>query len=369
MHLTLFFTYNTSLKTWERVGMLDREIALYRRYVNMGIKVSFITYGTRDRAIYSKRLPGIEILCNSMRLPRHLFAALIPFIHAKTLIHTDLIKSNQLQGSLQALKAATIFSKPFLARSGYMHSEFTAQQKGAHSEFAKKAIEEERKIFSEASWIEVTTPMMSQSIISRHPSAAEKISVIPNYVDTGIFRPETVEKTIDLLFIGRLTPQKNLNALLSAIQGLNLRTVIIGSGSMEQELKARSKELNLDIEWPGNVPNSDLPEYINRSRIFILPSHYEGHPKTMIEAMACGAVIIATDVDGIRQIISHKETGWLCCTDPESIRQAIKEVAASGEIQTRMSGNARAFAVEHYSLDMIARKEFGLMKRIVGCAD
>ena len=156
---------------------------------------------------------------------------------------------------------------------------------------------------------------------------------------------------------------------MSALQGLNLRTVIIGSGSLEQELKEQSKELNLDIEWLGNVPNSDLPDFINRSRIFILPSHYEGHPKTMIEAMACGAVIIATNAEGIRQIINHKETGWLCNTNLQSIRQAIKEVAASREMQIKMGNNARAFAVENYSLDMIARQELRLMERILQHAD
>ena len=108
--------------------------------------------------------------------------------------------------------------------------------------------------------------------------------------------------------------------------------VNIGNCPIEQELKAQSKELNLDIEWLVNVPNSDLPDFINRSRFFILTSHYKGHPKTMIEAMDCSAAIIATNAEGIRQIISHKETGWLRNTNPQSIRQAIKEIAASGQM-------------------------------------
>jgi len=365
MHLTLFFTHKASLKTWDSVGMFNREVAIYRRYLEKGVRVAFVTYGKHDKALYAERLPGIEVLCNDKKLPPNLYARMIPLLHAGALRKTDIIKSNQTPGALRALSSATLYRKPMLARCGYMHSEFTANEHGTDSPLTRQALNEEKTLFNGASSIEVTTPMMKESIITRMPGTVGKITVIPNYVDTDLFRPETADKDIDLLFIGRLTPQKNLFALLEALQGLGLKTVIIGKGAQEKELRERAVDLGVRIEWKENIPNSDLPRYLNRSRMFILPSHYEGHPKALIEAMAAGLPVIGADAPGIRELIVHMKNGWLCRTDTGSIREAITEISASADIRTHLSKNARAFALSHYSLDQIIEQELGLLESII----
>lgn len=361
MHLTLFFTYGTSLKTWDKTGMLEREVALYRKYLEHGHKVSFVTYGRKDKKLFSTRLKGIEICCNSLNLPAGIYANLLPWLHAETFRNTDVIKSNQTSGALQALRVARRYRKPMVARCGYMHSEFIINQKGSESTEAQSALDDERKIFSGTDWIEVTTPMMKESIIERLPDCAGKISVIPNYVDTETFRPSNAPKDIDLLFVGRLAPQKNLPVLLEALEGLGLRTAIIGSGPQEEELKAWAKALKLDIEWLGNVPNPEIPGYLVRSKLFILPSLYEGHPKTLIEAMSSGLPVIGTNVPGIREVINHGETGWLCEPTAEEIRTAIKIMHTSIELQNQYGRNARNFAIDNYALDSIHKKEESIL--------
>ncbi len=129
MHLTLFFTHNTALKDWDRVGMLEREVALYRKYMAAGAKVSFVTYGRKDRIRYKDRLEGIEILCNEYGLPLPIYTRMIPLLHARTLRRTNIIKSNQTPGALTALRAAQVHRKPLLARCGYMHSEFIERER------------------------------------------------------------------------------------------------------------------------------------------------------------------------------------------------------------------------------------------------
>ena len=364
MHLLLFFTHDTSLRAWERSGMLEREVALYRKYIEKGMRVSFITYGRRDKQRYSKKLRGIDIHCNEFRLPLGLYTRLIPFLHGKVLRQSNVIKSNQTPGALAALAAARRYGKPMLARCGYMHSEFIANQHGADSPQARQALDDERKLFGEADAIEVTTPMMRDSIVERIPASAAKITVTPNYVDTETFAPRKAEKEFDLLFIGRLNPQKNLESLLDALRGLKLKSVIIGSGPLENALKEKARGLDLDIDWKGNLPNTELPKYLNRSKIFILPSHYEGHPKTLIEAMAAGAAVIGANVPGIREVIRHGENGWLCGTDPGNIRAAITALIDSEQLRLELGRNARAFALDHYSLDTIAERELALLKRV-----
>ncbi|ASQ89844.1 hypothetical protein CHL67_01940 [Prosthecochloris sp. GSB1] len=364
MHLTLFFTYKTSLERWDSVGMLDREIALYRNYLRKGIAVSFVTYGKNDHSLFRDRLAGIEILCNERKLPTRLYATLIPLLHAHTLRKTDIVKTNQTPGGLLALSAAKLFGKPLLARCGYMHSEFIANRHGEGSREALRALGEENRLFRSASHIEVTTPAMKESILSRMPGTGDRISVIPNYVDTGAFKPLALPKEIDLLFIGRLVAQKNLFALLEALQGLDIRTTVIGSGSQEKKLKAKARARGMRVEWIDNVPNNELPCYLDRSKIFILPSLYEGHPKTLIEAMACGVAVIGADSPGIREILRDGETGLLCSTKPEGIRNAVEKLMRSANLRERLGENAREFALKHYSLEHIAETELALLGKL-----
>ena len=365
MHLLLFFTHDTSLRAWERSGMLEREVALYRKYIEKGMRVSFITYGRRDKQRYSKKLQGIDIHCNEFRLPLGLYTRLIPFLHGKVLRQSDVIKSNQTPGALAALAAARRYGKPMLARCGYMHSEFIANQHGADSPQARQALDDERKLFGEADAIEVTTPMMRDSIVERIPASAAKITVTPNYVDTETFAPRAAEKEFDLLFIGRLNPQKNLESLLDALRGLKLKSVIIGSGPLENVLKEKARAVDLDINWKGNLPNTELPEYLNRSKIFILPSHYEGHPKTLIEAMAAGAAVIGTNVPGIREVVRPGENGWLCEPNVESIRSAIESLAVDPEKRQQLGNNARSFILENYALDRIVSMEEQILTTMI----
>lgn len=365
MHLTLFFTHKTSLERWNSIGMFDREVALYRKYQNKGVEISFITYGKNDHVLFGDRLPGIEILCNGKNLPTKLYKTMIPLLHANTLRKTDIIKTNQTPGGLVALKSAMLYGKPVLARCGYMHSEFTASKYGIRSKKATKALREENRLFSRASGIEVTTPTMKESILSRLPKVHDRISIIPNYVDTDVFTPKETQRNIDLLFIGRLISQKNLSALLDALSGLNLRTVIIGNGPLEQKLKAKAQNFGVNITWKSNVPNHDLPGYLNRSKIFILPSLYEGHPKTLIEAMACGVPVIGADSPGIREIIRDGETGCLCSTESESIRNTIKKLIASEALRNTVSRNSRKFAIANYSIGHIVEREHQLLEDII----
>jgi glycosyltransferase involved in cell wall biosynthesis len=110
------------------------------------------------------------------------------------------------------------------------------------------------------------------------------------------------------------------------------------------------------------VPNSELPGYLNRAGLFILPSFYEGHPKALIEAMACGLPVIGADSPGIRELIRHGETGYLCGTEPESIREAIQDLLDSPTLSAQMGHHARQFVIENYSLDRIAELELALLK-------
>ena len=98
----------------------------------------------------------------------------------------------------------------------------------------------------------------------------------------------------------------------------------MGNGALGDLLREEVNLRRLPVCLLGNVLHRLLPEILNSGALVILPSHYEGYPKTVLEAMACGLPVIGTDVRGIRELIRHGVTGWLCGTDSASIRAAIQ---------------------------------------------
>ena len=361
MHVALFFTAGMSLHLWEQLGLLEREVALYRYLQERGVNVTFITYGTSRDLEYAHHLGGISILCNRWHLPSQWYRRMMPLLHGARLSQVSIIKTNQTNGASAALRSAILWRKPLIARCGYLWSDFTARQYGPNSMLARQAVKEESRIYNHADRIVVTTRAMADNIAARIPGSQNRIRVIPNYVETSLFSPApSQECRYDLVFVGRLEPQKNLDALLEAVRHLNVSLALIGDGSLTKSLKERFADLGDRVQWIGSLPNHELPKYLRAAKLFVLPSRFEGHPKALIEAMACGLPVIGTEVPGIKDLLRHGKTGWLCGTDPHSIRSAIMHLLQNPELQRRLSSNARRYVTSSFSLERVLELEMEL---------
>jgi glycosyltransferase involved in cell wall biosynthesis len=345
--------------------MFGREVALYQELQRRGVRVSFITFGDHRDLHYAEQIPGIDIHCNRWHLPAALYERWLPRLHRRVLKTCDVIKTNQTNGADLALQIARQYGKPLVARCGYMWSEFAARQLGEDDVFVQQVKAVEAKVFTAADRVVVTTPMMAADVANRIPAAAAKTSVIPNYVDTQTFAPGNAPKDIDLIFIGRIDRQKNVGALLEAVRPLDHNLVIIGSGALRGELAGTYGDLDGRLRWIDKLPNEEIPNYLRRAKVFVLPSHYEGHPKTLVEAMACGSPAIGTIVPGIQEVITHGENGWLCHTDAASIRAAVQKLLADAGLRAKLGANARSYALEHYALTKIADRELVLLQECI----
>jgi glycosyltransferase involved in cell wall biosynthesis len=365
VHLILFFTRGVSLRTWSLLGILDRETALYRRFMEAGMHVGLVTYGDSSDLDYANRISGIDILCNERGMPLDDYEQSISSLHQRELSACDLIKTNQTNGAAAALTAACLYEKPLLARCGYMWSTTAARRFGAESTEALEAARVEKLVFESADRVIVTTPEMRSHIETSIPDAASKTVIIPNYVDVDLFRPTSSHGDPNAItFVGRISPEKNLESLLEAIHPLPVSLSIFGEGVLRPELQERFASLDGRVGWLGNVPNSELPQWLSRSGLFVIPSFYEGHPKALLEAMACGCTVIGADSPGIRELIDHKVTGYLCGTDSVSIREAIEELRSNRTLCRHLSKNAREFVRMNYSLDKIAARELDLLREV-----
>jgi glycosyltransferase involved in cell wall biosynthesis len=268
-----------------------------------------------------------------------------------------------------ALKAARNAGKPFIARCGYLLSEFEERRCGINSIEADRATQLERNVFLNADQIIVTTHAMAASIQERYGLSQGNINVVPNYVETNIFCPLQHDKPPSakkrLCFIGRLETQKNPLALLEGLKGVEAELLMVGAGSLKAQLQSYAQKNSLDVTFLENLPHRELPDVINSTDVFILPSLYEGHPKTLIEAMSCGMPVIGANSPGIREIISHGENGWLCETSPQGIHNAISTVLSNQHLREALGRNAREYALTHFAFERVLELEIGVYRKVV----
>ena len=370
LHLTAVLNHGDSLRQWDSAGLFDRQMALFREFQARGMRLSLLTHGGRDDLDYRSRLPGTRILCNWIGLPAKTYARHAHQVHAARLLQSDIVQTIDPDALIVALRVAWAWQIPLSFHSGYMISElFRKTHPDAHRTIKHLEDTEVRGLNTAALTI-VPTRDIADKMVRLAPSAADNVTVIPNFVDTDLFRPLPEEKRYDLVYVGRFASVKNLHALLEAVDQSG-RTIAMIGGPLPLEvgteydqtvkLKARFGDLDGRIHWLGRLKNEELPTYINRGRVYILCSLSEGTARSMLEAMACGMPCIGTNISGLRSIITHAVNGYLCNIDAGSIAAAIQSVLAQPDLMRRLGENARQYAVENYSLPMLAQREYELL--------
>ena len=136
-----------------------------------------------------------------------------------------------------------------------------------------------------------------------------------------------------------------------------------GVKNLEGSLRGFAHRDNVNVTFKGRVPNEQLPLLLNIAEAFVLPSLYEGNPKALLEAMACGLPVIATPVEGNREVVKHKVNGCLTSgISPEAIREAIMEVLSNTELRIQIGKQARTFIEENYSVGALIQRELALVE-------
>jgi len=348
---TLFFSF----EDFEKAGLLSRMINLYDKYSQSFDKVFILTYD-------SKRFEGLPDNVQHLPFPRVPLKKFFYFFFSGFLNYrrVDYIEAYGASAILPALIFKIGGARLFLYYRWNLSGILRDQNKFILSFLAKLA---EIIAFKTADVIAVTTKSLWQKV-SRY-ARRDKIHLLPNYVDVDHFKRIKMTKKQNLLiFIGRLHPDKNLPLLLEAMGQLpDYELWIIGEGILREQLLQQKKEKEIDnVKFLGLVQNKELPKYLNKAEAFILISHREGHPKALIEAMACGLPCIGTNVDGIRDVIIDGDNGFLCDKNVESIRNCVLTMFGDREKMKQLGENARGFAVQNYSMEEVVKRRIRLIK-------
>jgi glycosyltransferase involved in cell wall biosynthesis len=178
---------------------------------------------------------------------------------------------------------------------------------------------------------------------------------IANGVDLRLFSPDpSVPRRKQVVAVGRLTWQKGYEDLLRAMAQVlaalpDYRLVIVGDGELGPQLTALALELcMLDrVDFVGMLDQAALVEILRASELFVMSSVSEGFPKALIEAMACGLPIVATDVGACAAVAGN--SGLVVSPGrPEALAEAVLSLLRDPARREACAGRARSDA-ERYS--------------------
>ena len=177
----------------------------------------------------------------------------------------------------------------------------------------------------------IPSPSMRQ-ILEQHFGLVSPVEVIPNGLDLMPYRKEIqpidrsmfgfTSNDVISIYVGRLSPEKNLSLLLRAFNGVatayeHVRLLVVGDGPERENLEAQVKLMNIEskVFFTGMVDYKEIPSYLAASDIFVTPSSSETFGLSTVEGMAAGLPALGIDAPGTRDIIEDGVTGLISSED------------------------------------------------------
>jgi len=166
---------------------------------------------------------------------------------------------------------------------------------------------------------------------------AEDVRIIPSGVELPAEVGQEAEPP-EILYAGRLSPEKGVRELVAAADGLPL--VVVGDGPLRAEVPGAL----------GFLPHDQLEERYSRAAVVACPSHREGFGVVCAEAMAHGRPVVAGDVGGLRDLVVNEETGLLVPPgDVAALRVALTRLLDDAALRRRFGEAGRARIAEHFT--------------------
>ncbi len=161
-----------------------------------------------------------------------------------------------------------------------------------------------------------------------------------------------------LLCVGRLTPAKGQLVLLQAVQQMALQGVavelrLVGDGPDRARLQSAVQQYGIErlVTFVGSVGQSQVRDEMARADLFVLPSFAEGIPVVLMESMASGLPCVSCPVNGIPELIEHRQTGWLTpAGDATALAQALQYLIAHPLVGQELARQGRERVTSQYDL-------------------
>ncbi len=199
----------------------------------------------------------------------------------------------------------------------------------------------EKKAIQSATFVIAISGYMRQQIL-RIRKKEDGIVDLPNAVNSKNFTPQkNLNRPIDILYAGRLAREKGVDVLLDAISLLSIKpsVYIAGEGPERAALQTLVQKKQLDnVIFTGHIPHQQIPDWLWRTKLIVVPSWCEPQGIILLESMSSGAVVIGANAGAIPEFIQHRHNGLLFpAGNREALAKAIDSLLADPSERNRLS--------------------------------
>lgn len=304
---------------------LDRKIDL--------CYIGTMTEGSRFRKLL-KAISAFVIFC--LRVPGY------------QIVHVNMASDSSYYRKSVFIKAARLFKKKIV-----IHQHGGDFENFYYRQLSDKGQRKVDRVLSMGDAFLVLAPVWKEFF--SHMTDADKITVLPDAIQV----PKTGQKEygqLKILFLGRLCREKGIEELLQVIPELKKSYpalhLYLGGIWEDKDLKEEAEKLSECVTWLGWISGAEKKKYLRRCDIFVLPSYFEGQSVALLEAMAYGCAIVASETGGIPQMILHGQTGILITPrDAGALKRGLERVLSDAGLCRELGENARRRVQKDFSID------------------
>lgn len=364
MNILVVFTFGYSLKLWSDSKILERELSIYRELNNKyGLNFTFLTYGDRFDKDFLKEESWIEVIpiYEYFKKPKSKLVAyfqtfLIPFKFKNRLKKISIIKQHQILGVWVSVLLKLLVKCPLYVRTGYdMHLFAKYENKSKLIQFLYFIINQLGIAFSN---IYTVSNSFDYDNTKNKYFYSSNIEIRTNWIFENKLMPFQSRHKDKVICVGRLEKQKNYFEIIENFKDSNYQIHIYGEGSLNKQIKSLSEKFNTDLLLMGTVDNYELSNKLSEYKYFITSSFFEGNPKSVMEAMGAGCVVIASNIVNHRDLINNKENGILYNIGSDELIKTIIEIDNNPDEAEKISKKAYETSLSRFNLPIVAKKEY-----------
>ncbi len=359
---------STPYPPWEGIGQYIRGYST--KLLEKGHQVTIITRGPWKKT-QRETIDGIELI----KVP---FFPLYPFyIHLHGLFVNNLFKSLEPQVDIvhihsplsplvkTSLPVIVTIHSPLLSDSEHVE---VRSLSSLLTKISARLVSYplELKLINASDMVTTVSNSVAQELQS-YQLDPKTVRILYNGVDETFFSPQPNKQcggTKNILYVGRITREKGLFDLIEAGRYIcdkrsDVHFTCVGNGKELGILKQNTRTRGLEdkFTFTGQVDKKRLLKLYHDADIFVFPSYHEGFPTVLLEAMACGLPIVATDVNGNRDVLSAGKNGVLVPPkSPKGMAEAILTLIENEPLADTLGTHARKTVEENYTWDIVTNR-------------
>ena len=368
MKILVIFTFDISLKNWEESGFLSREISYYQEMnKDFNLNITFLTFGGLEDKFLGEEFTDINIIpvyekfkYSNSKILRFIKSFFIPIFFREEFSKADVIKTNQLLGSWVGIVGKLIFRNKLIVRTGYDLLKFKLKQsKNPIIILLSYLLTMFSLNFSD---IYITTSKNDYKYLNKYYIfKKQKLKLLPNWIQSEKYIPFQKRYKNRILMVGRLEKQKNFERVINDLKNSSIEIDLYGEGSQKIYLTKLAKNNNVKLNLKGKIDNNELLKVYANYKLFVSSSLYEGNPKTVLEAMSMGCLVLSLRNNSIEELIENNKSGIIFDDDSSDLKNLIENILEDSENFEPIAKKGYEKVLESNSREVLLSKEINLL--------